>query len=229
MPGKLELFQKTDNLFLIRDAIAAILKVETESLAGLAKAAEVDPAPFQMQVYKERSAPWQKWLRAGEDKHPVDYRPIVSVRTHRNVPDRSKSAHISPHHGRGEYLIDVYGYGIAENVPGGGHKTGDEESALACHTAYQTVRNILMSDVYHALGFSGVAIDRWIAEVAFGNPGQNGTLVQNVTVGQARLEVDFDEHAPEFKGEILSEIAGEVTNGPDGEVVLAMTHPVPAP
>ena len=67
-----ELIDKTDNLEVCQDRIHEILSVEIAHQMELAEAAELDPTPWDIRVFRDRQFPWEVFY-AG------DLRPIVPV------------------------------------------------------------------------------------------------------------------------------------------------------
>ena len=57
-----ELIDKQDNFEIVRDQIAAILVNEVASQMALATAEAKDPEDWNLQIFTERSNPWEKWL-----------------------------------------------------------------------------------------------------------------------------------------------------------------------
>ena len=128
-----ELIQKRDNAPMILDEIAAILALELANQQALALAADLDPAPWALRVFVNRSEPWSEWVEApeaSEPTRPIDVSPILNVRLSTSKADPSRSNSVERQCVTSSYLIDCYGYGSsAEDAIG--HKSADQAAREA--------------------------------------------------------------------------------------------------
>jgi len=209
------LIDKTDSFELIRDAIATILAAESVAQQALAVSGSKDSTLWKLRVYVERSNPWEAWIDSAADKSP-----IVNVWFESTQFDKSGSNRFERQRGEGTFNIDCYGYGQSAAVTGG-HTPGDMTAAKEAHRAARLVRNILMSDQYLQLGMRGTVTEKWIQSITAFQPQQQAEAIQHIVGCRIALQVSFNEWTPQNTPQSLEYIAVEITEAPDGEIVLA--------
>lgn len=214
------LIDKSDNFELIRDQIAGILVSESASQMALAEAAGENPAYWNLEVYLERSNPWEKWL----DPDCTDQYPIVNIWYNDTNFEKSRSDMHYRQAGTGVINIDCLGSGIAYNELYSGHMPGDLVATKEAHRAARLVRNILVAAEYRFLGMQGTVWGRWIRSIQMFQP--TGEPNAHKVVGaRLTLEVDFNEFSPQYtEGDTLQYLAIEITKQSDGRVLLSADY-----
>lgn len=217
-----ELIDKQDNFEIVGAQIAAILALEIANQQALAVVATLDPAPWKLRIFRERSNPWEQYLIQDPDPSPlvnVWYDSSNFDGKASNVSDRQKA--------RAVFNIDCYGYGISEDDGAGGHLPGDRVAALAVHRALRLVRNILMSAQYTYLGFPKESDSRpwkrWPQTITVFQPEQEKATVPQIIGARIAFAVEFNELAPQVVGDVLELVSVVVTE--DGEIVLEADYP----
>jgi hypothetical protein len=219
------LIDTSDNFELIRDQIAAVIKLEAANQEVLAVAADEDPKLWRLRVFVERSNPWEAYLDAppddveGDDRHV----PIVSVRFDTDSIGERASNQVSRQKYSGAFNVDCYGYGRSKSEDSG-HTPGDLKAATECHRAMRLVRQILMAGHYTYLGFprgaNQVVWKRQIQTRTVFQPQLGTQPVGHVVGGRLALQVDYSEFAPQVEGQPLELIAASVERDDSGEVHL---------
>lgn len=132
----MKLISKEDNSTLIRDALALVLKLETDNQQALATIAGSDPEDWAFDVYVERAEPWALFAE--------DVWPIVDV-TLESVAYEGGAGNANVHQmAEGVYSIKVHAACKAEETMEG-HNPADYQSAIKCQRVIMLVRNILMN------------------------------------------------------------------------------------
>ncbi len=220
-PQILELIDKKDTFEIIRDQIAAILVLESANQQTLASVAGKNPNDWKLNIYLERSNPWDKWIDVDSQ---TERTPIVNVwfdtdtfpTNAGNIKARQKCI--------ATYNIDCYGLGFSSDE-GLGHKAGDKDAAFEVQRAMRLVRNILMSAQYTFLGLRGTAWDRWIQSRSSFQPVLGDRPVQNVHGGRIVFSVSFNEFSFEYQGEDLELISAKIKRSPTDELFLRAEYP----
>ena len=215
------LIDKQDYFEIIRDQIAVILAEESANQQALAIAAGEDPELWRLDVYTERSNPWEKYL------NQVDAFPIVNVWVDNLQFDMSKGNPIERQMSNTVFNIDMYGYGRSADNPAGGHFAGDELSAKETQRALRLVRNILMSAQNTYLQLQGVVGRRWPQSINFFQPQIEVDSVQHVQGARLALDVQHNELSPQAESVILEGIDIEVKRAEDGQVLAEATYDYP--
>lgn len=215
------LIQGQDNAEIIRDQIAAILVTETASQQALAVTAAEDPTQWALNVYAERSNPWEQFIE-GDDKTP-----IVSVWWSGDNIDEARSNSVERRLYNGTFNLDVYGYGVSEDTAGVGHIPGDYAASIEVQRATRLVRRIIEASVYQYLDLRRTVWKRIIQSRSVFQPQQDGLYVQNVVGCRLALSVDYSEFASEYEGQELELISNQVTRQEDGKVILNADYQYP--
>jgi hypothetical protein len=213
MPALLELIDKRDNVEIIRDQIAAILKVELTNQEVLA------PAQAQPRVFVERSNPWGEFIDA-----PAASQSIINVWHDSSNFDASASNIVERQKCAATYNIDCYGY-AASSADGAGHTPGDQAAAFECQRAVRMARNILMSAHYTYLGLRGLVWKRWPQTISMFQPQLDNRAAQRVVGGRLAFQVSFNEFSPQVTGELLELVSTEVLRAETGELYLRADYP----
>lgn len=201
-----------DNVEIVRDQIAAILKIELANQAVLTG----QPQP---RVFLERSNPWGMFLE-GSSSEP----PIINVWLDTLSYDGAASNIVERQKAEATFNIDAYGYGVS--VPNDtGHDPGDQRAALECHRAIRLARRILMSAHYTYLGLRGTVWKRWPQTITAFQPQIDNRAVQGVVAGRLALVVSFNEFSPQVTGELLETLSVEVLRAGTGELYLRADYP----
>lgn len=219
-----ELIDKQDSFEIIRDEIAAILATEIANQQALADTAGKDPDEWRLRVYTERSNPWEQFQ--GPDS---DTSPLVNVWYDNSNFDAGASNIMERQKTEAVFNIDCYGYGLSEDVAGGGHKAGDEEAAFAVQRALRLVRNILMAAEYTYLGLRGLVWQRWPQSVTIYQPQIDSRTVQQIVAARLAFRVTFSEFSPQVQPVTLERVATDVLRTEDGEIVVEADYEYTSP
>lgn len=203
-----------DNVEVVRDQIAAILKVELAHQGTLG----LDPVP---RVFVERSNPWGSSV----ESPPSDV-PIINVWFDTGSFDGNSSNISERQRCDGTFNIDVYAFGSSAETPEG-HTPGDTAAALACQRTLRLVRQILMSAYYVYLGLRGVVWRRWPQSIGMFQPQIGDRTAYPVVAGRLALAVQFNEFSPQVEGEPLETLSVEVFRATTGELYLSAEYPSP--
>ena len=222
------LIDKRDTFEIIRDELAAILRVESAAQEALATSAGKDPANWKLRIFLERSNPWEEFQEPSEvpEGEPLpDVPPIVNVSFENLTFDMNASNTVERQKATATYNIDCYGYGVAADNPDGGHIPGDEDASLDCQRAVRLVRNVLMAGAYTYLGLRGTVWRRFIQSVTMFQPTANEQPVQQVKAARVALQVEFNEFSPQVEGTPLELISVQVKRDEEsGEIFLTATY-----
>jgi hypothetical protein len=209
-----ELISPRDNVQIIRDQIAAILKLELSRQGELGLA--VVP-----RVFIERSRPWGALVES-----PPNFAPIVNV-WFDNASFDGPASNISERQ-RCDATFNVDAYGFAPSREDGpGHKPADEAAALAVQDALGLCRKILMSAHYTYLALRGLVWKRWPQTIGIFQPPIDQRMTHHVVAGRLALAVQFNEFSPQVAGEVLETLSVEVKRAETGEVYLLAEYPSP--
>jgi len=207
-PKIASLITEIDNVELIRDQIAAILRLELDNQVALAQAESVDPAPWTVDVYTERSGAFESGLNDPNRKTP-----FVNVWIDNESWDRSASNVMERQRGNAFINVDAVGYGTRK--PG---EAGDFEAATSCQRVLRLCRKILMAAPYTYLELRGIVASRWPQSRTYYQPTIDQAPVQNVYGGRFTMVVDFNEFSPQTTPETLEVLAVQLQRAETGEV-----------
>lgn len=210
-----ELIDKQDSFEIIRDQIAAILATESASQQAKATAAGKDPDDYKLRVYLERSNPWEVFLNEQKDRSPL----INVWYDNSNFDDRASNT-IERQKSESFFNIDCFGFGVSQDVAGGGHQAGDKEAALEVQRAVRLVRNILMAGTYTYLGLRGLVWSRWPQSVTVFQPQIESRNVLQIVGARLSFRVVFNEFSPQVPAVTLELISAKVSRAEDGQVVI---------
>ena len=215
------LIDKKDTFEIVRDKIAAILKVEVAEQQVLAEAAGKPPALWDLDIYSESFNPWEKWLNSKAPNYNLT--PIVNVRFESLTDDKAASNVVERQKVDAVYNIDMYGLGIAKSNDDG-HIAGDYAAALESQRATRLVRNILMAANYTYLDLRGLVWGRWVDSITSFDPELNGRQMQRIMGTRIRFGVVFNEFSPQITPEILQTITATVKRAEDGQILLVTEY-----
>jgi len=213
MPALIETLLSTpDNVTVVRDQIAAILKVEiaNQALLGLS------PEP---RVFVERSNPWE--MATGKA-------PIINVMFDTESFDGSASNVVERQKADGTFNIDCYAFAESKKTSQG-HTAGDELAASRCLRTLGLCRQILMSAHYTYLGLRGLVWRRFPQSLGMFRPPTDDHAAQNTVAGRLALVVAFNEFSPQVTGEVLETLSVEVKRAENGELYFSGLYQSPPP
>ena len=213
MPALIDtLLETRDNSEVVRDQIAAILKLELEHQTELGG----PPAP---RVFLERSSPWGNLVES-----PPNELPIVNVWFDSASYEPAASNIVSRQRCDGTFHVDVYAFAASrETVPG--HAPGDEAASLACQATLRRVRQILMAGQYTYLGLRGLVWKRWPQTLSLFQPPSDARTAHHVVAGRLALAVQFNEFSPQFEGEPIETLSVEIFRATSGELLMRAAYP----
>jgi hypothetical protein len=204
------LLSENDNIELIRNQTAGILRIETENQYSLAAEKGIeDLRDYKIGVFVEKLRPWD--LTGNSDnKNPF---PLINVSLS-GYNGEAGSAQGEKKY-KATFYIDCYGCGDFNNTNG-------NDDSLATIRAWKTARiarNILMSSYYTYLGLRGTVFKRSILSIQTGNPSNMPESAVSVTTCRISFSVDFSEKSPQEGGVLFEGIAFK-SLGDDGEILI---------
>ncbi len=213
-----KLIDKQDNFEIVRDKVAAILKLEVVNQMALATAAGKDPDDWKLRIFVERSNPWEEFLNVEGE---TDLSPLVNIWFNNSGFNKKASNVMERQASLTTYNIDCYGYGATKNNPAGGHIPGDQEAAFEVQKAIRLVRNILMAGENTYLQLRGLVWSRWPRAITEFQPQIDNRALQNVIGARIALDVEFNELSPQVDDSNKIEIlAIKITRLDSGEIVI---------
>lgn len=214
------LIDKKDTFQIVRDQIAAILKLNITNQMSLATAEGKDPELWNLRIFTERNNPWSEFQEATGPEAP-----IVNVWYDSSDFDDAGSSSVNNQKTNAMYNVDIYACGVsAETVDG--HSSGDESAALTLHNAACLVRNILMAGAYTYLGLRGTVWGRKVTAVNIFQPSADNATVQNIIGARISFRVTFTEESPQVDGVLLEAIVIQVDRAENGEILVQMEYPI---
>lgn len=212
-----EVIHSQDNFEVIRDQIAAILKIELENQKALS-------GREQPRVFLERANPWGEFIDGARCVEP-----ILNVWFDNASYDGASSNIVERQKCDATFNIDCYGYGVSvdDGNTVGGHVPADYAAALECHRAVRLARNILMAGAYTYLGLRGLVWKRWPQMLQVFQPQIDNRNVQGICACRLALVVSFNEFSPQVAGEALETLSVEVFRAGTGELYLRAKYPPP--
>lgn len=214
-----KLIDKLDSFEIIRDEIAAILKVNISRQKGLAIEAGKDPTLWDFNVYSERSNPWEEFQDPEQGPRP----PIVNVWFDSMEAQESRSDTVERQMYSGIFNIDCYSYGISSETLDG-HTSGDEDGAKQVHRVIRLVRNILMAGEYTYLGLprrdKQFVWGRMVQTVNVFQPAADDATIQNIIGARIVFRVNFNELSPQVEPQTLEILSAQVIRAETGEILL---------
>lgn len=211
-----------DRFELIRDEIAAIIAIESEHQQVLAAAQtpSLDPAPWELRVFTERTIPWAAFIDAPDSDSP-DFTPIVNVAFDNASIIMAGSNLVERQKVEGVYNIDCYAFG-ASGDDGDGQALGDERAARAAHGAARLVRRIVMAGAYNYLGtgFRKIVARRWVQTITSFQPQEldRSHSIQRVQATRLAMHVEFAETSPQVEGQPLELIHFTAKHAVTGQI-----------
>lgn len=216
MPPQIpDLIDKRDNVEILRDQVAAILKVELAHQQTLT-------TELQPRVFVERSNPWGEFQDVEELRSAA---PIINVWFDGETFDARASNIVERQTADATFNIDCYGYGVSVDVAGGGHTPSDQTAALEAQRAVRLARNILMAGAYTYLGMRGLVGKRWPQSIQMFQPQIDNRTAQRIVGARLALAVRFNEFSPQVVGEELETLLVEVRKAGTGELFLLAEYP----
>ncbi len=211
------LIDKQDNFEIVRDQIAAILKLEVANQMQLATAAGKDADLWTVDVYSERSNPWEQY----QDGDVTT--PLVNVWFDSANSDDASSDTVERQKVNGTFNVDCYACGISTET-GEGHNPGDQQAALNLHRVIRLARNILMAGTYTYLGLRGLVWRRRIDSITIFQPSADDATMQNIVGARIVFRVEFNEFSPQVESVPLELLSVQVKRAETGEILLATEY-----
>lgn len=215
------LIQKNDNFELIRDQIALILSANSENQMTLATNAGLDPEPYRLNVFLERTNPWRYFDVDEQSTEPGDYAPLINVSFDSFENDPSSSDGTDQQTNTAIFYIDCFGTGLSEKKSTG-FTSGDKASILEAQRAVKLVRNILMAATNRYLGMQGIVALREVTEVVKVSLAVKGTEtvpIDHVSVYRLGLKVRYVEQSPQVTPVISEGALIQVKHTETGRVI----------
>jgi hypothetical protein len=221
MTAKIDLLiDKQDSNEIVRDQIAALLRIEIDNQKSLAIAAGKDVELFDFDVYTEKLKPWEV-LTTGEGDD-LSETPLINVLFDNDTFDNKNSEEISRQRTRGTFFIDCYTHkNKTKNM------TSDEASSREADRIARLVRNIIMSAKYYQLGLghgdlgigNNIVFSRKIIKrEKFLPSDREGVYFEQIVATRLTMEVMYDEFAPQVATGDLELFYMKCTKADDGKI-----------
>lgn len=210
-----QLIDKQDNFEIIRDQIAALLVLESANQMTLATAAGKDPSLWELAVFTERNNPW--------DGYNQDGGVFVNVWFDSSSAEGGSSDTVERQAMMGNFNIDVYGFGLAQD-DGDGQITGDEHAARTAARGMRLVRNILMAGENTYLGLRGVVWRRMVSSLSSFQPPIDNREANAVLGMRLVLDVKFNEFSPQVEPVTLEYLSNQITRASDGRLLATVDY-----
>lgn len=209
-----QLIDKQDTFEIVRDQIAAILKLNIENQKLLAANAGKDSSLWDLKIYSERTNPWEEFQDAEGPQSP-----IVNVWFDMLDSDDAGSDTVERQKVNGLFNVDCYACGTSIETAEG-HSSGDEVSALTIHRTVRLLRNILMAGTYTYLGLRGTVWGRKVNSINIFQPSADDATMQNIIGARLVFRVTFNELSPQVEAVPLELLSIQVKRAENGEILL---------
>lgn len=213
------LIQDRDSFEIVRDQVAQILADESANQMQLATDAGLDPTEWQLNVYRERSIPWDLLDSEATQAHSVNVW-FDSANVDESAADPTNRQTFI-----GTINIDVVFGSAALKLPGDGYVPADQAAALGANRITRLVRNILMSDTYTYLNLRQkdaplVAVGkRWIRSMNTFQPQLDNQTAQHIVGMRLELSVRYSEFSPQYVAQTLQTLDCTVQEDAQGRVL----------
>jgi hypothetical protein len=196
-----ELITKKDNFERVQDRLAEILALEIANQNALAGG---PASPWDIRVFVDSQLPFESFFQGDE-------RPLVNILFSRVDTQGGSSSVVNEVTCEGEYYLDVYGFGVAEETEAG-HDPSDYLAAQSAKSAFRVVRNIIMAGEHTTLGLGGTVVQRRL--VSFESLTPPGDIITHGSVHVIRglLRVRFSEETPQVQGQPIELASISVSN-----------------
>jgi hypothetical protein len=192
------LLSENDNIELIRNQIAGILRMETENQYSLAvEKGMKDIRDYRIGVFVERARPWDL-TGDTENENPF---PLINVSLS-GYKGEAGSAQSEKKY-QATFFVDCYGCGNFNNQ----NRYDDSLATIRAWKTARITRNILMSSYYTYLGLRGTVFKRGILSIQTGSPSNMPESAVSVTTCRINFIVDFSEKSPQENGVLFEGIA----------------------
>lgn len=220
-----------DNFEIIRDQVAAIIKLNQENQQALAALVPVDPAPWELRVFTERALPWEQFLNIDVNDVAANFSPIVNVTYDSSQFPEGQGNTVDYQRSSTLYNIDIVGFASAASDGGMGQLPGDREAAFTNQRGIRFVRRILMASENRHLQLDRTIVgNRWIQSINEFQPQLDSVPAQQIVGARIAFRVEFLEFAPSADlSNILEEIRIDVRRAEDGEITLQQQFDYPLP
>lgn len=209
------LIDKQDAVEIVRDQIAALLKLEFTNQMALATQAGKDPTLWDVAVYSERSNPWEQILNDTQGS-----KMWVNVWWDASNFNKSASDPVKGQKSETVFNVDCYGSAVAADDGSTGQLPGDREAAFVMQRCVRLVRNILMAGENTYLQLRKTVWGRWINSATTFQPQMDGNAVQQAVAARLSFGVDFSEFSPQYEGQPLELLTTQVERAEDGEIIV---------
>lgn len=211
----MELITQPDGFEVVRDQIAAILVLERDDQMSQAQAQSLDPELWNFKVFTERSNPWGDYLNDS-----ADLTPIINVWFDSDSFADSASVRSAYQKCNGFFNVDITAAGKRST-----NMTGDETAARNAARVARLARNILMASNYTYLGLPrGTAWDRKVESRQAYQPPIGSDAALRVNGVRLRVQVSFNETAPQYEGVPLAGVDIEIKRKETGEVYIDLAY-----
>ncbi|AAQ96542.1 hypothetical protein [Vibrio phage VP16C] len=213
------LINQRDSFEIVRDQVAQILADESANQMALATAEGEDPANWQLNVYRERSIPWDLLDDGAAQSHSVNVW-FDSANVDESAADpTNRQTYI------GTINIDIVFGSIALKLADTGYVPADQAAALGANRITRLVRNILMSDSYTYLNLRQVDAPRvavgkrWVRSVNTFQPQLDNQTAHHIVGMRLELAVRYSEFSPQYVAPTLQTVDCTIAEDAQGRVL----------
>jgi len=172
MTEQILLIEDPDGFELVRNAIGQILVEEMANQKNLAIAKSLDPAPWDIPVFLERSHPWDA-LNAGIGSS------LINVWYDNSNTEGAKSNSVNQQ-SQSVFNIECIA-SVKTKETDTGQISGDEATQIEVQRIARIVRQIIMHPKYMTLGLTQVVGKRWMGSRQAFQPNSGQLPVNNVS------------------------------------------------
>lgn len=217
MAETIPLIENPDGYEAVRNAVANIIATESVNQQALAIAGGKDPDLWALDVFVERSHPWES-MRGGNGT----VAPIINVWYENSTQNDASSTNTGQNH-TSVINVDCYGYGISEETATG-HTSGDKTSQQEAQRAGRIVRQIIMHPKYELLGL-GIQVVGWrkMTNRQSFRPQSGEGPIENVAAVNLQFSVAHEETVPFETLEASEGVDITIKYDPDGRVIAEQT------
>ncbi|BAV81053.1 hypothetical protein [Vibrio phage CKB-S1] len=220
MPNEITvLIQNRDGFEIVRDMVAQILVDESARQMQLATDAGLNAEDWRLNVFRERSAPWDLIVTNPEYSHAVNVWFDASNVDENSADVTNRQTFIA------NINIDIATVAEAVDTDGDGYEPADRAASLYADRILRLCRNILMSSTYTYLNLRqidapNVAVGkRWVRSMNKFQPQLDNKASEYVWGARLELSVRYSEYSPQYQAEALRTVDCVVNEADDGRVL----------
>jgi hypothetical protein len=187
MPEQIPLIEDPDGFEIVRNAIGQILVEEMASQKQQAIDKAIDPTPWDIPVFLERSHPWDV-LNAGVSSS------LINVWYDNSNTEGAKSNSVNQQ-SQSVFNVECIA-SVRTKETETGQLSGDEATQLEVHRIARVVRQLIMHPKWITLGLSNVVGRRWMGTRQAFQPNSGQLPVNNVSACRIQFYASHLETVP---------------------------------